>query len=243
MKAEDLSVRVRRFLLPDLNLESIASKPGAPGRFLRGTRIWGWLVPPLQAGAPRKLKAGKVQKRCRSAYVNDLRKVKGDDLLKVESQILAGYEAALDRISRVEQRAGVFLGASVLTSSLVLGNASLLLSNTDRLETPYLQIAAGALAIASACAIIGAFRAVQTTLFTFSRAIPTSAKKVLERRTLRGEHLTRDYVAALFVATDRAATIGDWKVNQLKAARRWILVTTSGVVVLTIVVLVDAVWR
>jgi hypothetical protein len=242
IEEQDLARRVRRFQLADLNSERIAARPGSRRRSLRATAVWAWLIPPLQGGAARKLTIGKVQKRCRDSYVEDLRGVKGDDLLEIKAQILDGYEAALERISRVEGRANLFLGASVLTSSLVLANAGLLLSHTDGLKAPYLQIAAAVLALAGGCAIIAAFRALQTTLFTFSRATPTAAKKVHERRRLKGKRLTREYVAALFIATDRLGVVGDWKVGQMKAARGWILATTAGVVALTIVVLADAVW-
>lgn len=237
----NLTRRARRFLLADLDEAPAVPKATQWRKRLYDTRLWRWLIPPLQAGAARKIEPKSIVTRCRSSYVDELRLVEGDDLLEIRSQILGGYQADLDRISRVEQRANIFLGASVLTSSLVLGNAGLLLSGSEKLAAPYLQIAAAALAIASACAIVGAFRALQATLFTFDRFPPTAPSHVFNRLPLKDDALIRDYVAATFVAANRAGSIADWKVDQMKGARRWILATTVGVAVLTIVVLVAAV--
>jgi hypothetical protein len=243
-KAErgELFGRARRFLLADLDAEPSTPTAKEWATRMRRSRLGRWLIPPLQGGAARHGHSGATVTRCKSSYVDELRHVTGGDLGELKAQILDGYESDLARTARVEQRANVFLGASVLTSSLVLGNAGLLLGSSEKLGTPYLQIAAGALAVASMCAIVGAFRALQTMLFTFHRINPVAAKNVFNRRRLTGDDLIRDYVGTLFIAANRAATVADWKVNQMKAARRWILATSFGVVVLTIVVLIDAVW-
>lgn len=236
---EDLRHRARRFFLPDLDRAPVDVKPTEWSRRLRETRLWSWVQPPMKGGSPRKLPGERIRKRCRADYRRQLRHLSEQDLAEVRTQISEGFERNRARIAGAEQRATVFLGASVLTSSLVLGNAGLLLGTGPGLDAPFLQIACAVLAIASACAIVGAYRALQTTMSTFGRLTPTNPKAVAERLGLSGDDLVRDYVAAVFVATNRAATIADWKIARLKSARQWILATMAGVVALTIVVLLD----
>ena len=244
MKPKALRRLVRRFFLPDLDGEAVVRKPTDWRRRFRDTRLWHWLVPPMSGGAPRHVSKGPILKRCRADYLHELKHVSGADLAEIKEQIDEGYAGNRERIAGAEQRATVFLGASVLTSTLVLGNAGLLLGTSPDLDAPYLQIACAVLAVASACAIVAAYRALQATMSTFGRTRPTTAfvvAKRLEKRKLRGENLTRDYVAAIFAASNRAGRIADWKIDRMKSARQWILATMAGVVALTIVVLADAV--
>jgi hypothetical protein len=237
----DLRHQVRRFFLPDLDGKAVVRKPWEWRRRFRDTRLWHSLQPPLKGGSPRKLPSSPIRARCRADYCRELRHVRGDDLAEVKAQIREGFDRNRARIAGAEQRATVFLGASVLTSSLVLGNAGLLLGTSASLDSPFLQIACAFLAVAGGCALVAAYRALQTTMSTFGRLTPSNPKVVFERLDLKGEDLIRDYVAAVFAATNRAATIADWKIARMKSARQWILATMGGVVALTIVVLVDAI--
>lgn len=241
VEPEDLHHQVRRFFLPDLDAKAVVRKPRQWRLRFRETGLWQWLQPPLKGGSPRKLPGESIRARCRADYRRELRNVRGGDLIEVKAQISEGHDRNRARIAGAEQRATVFLGASVLTSSLVLGNAGLLLGTSASLDAPFLQIACAVLAVAGACAIIAAYRALQATMSTFGRLTATNPKVVVERLDLKGEDLIRDYVAAVFAATNRAATIADWKIARMKSARQWILATMVGVVALTIVVLLDAV--
>jgi hypothetical protein len=241
MGPEALRRLVRRYFLPDLDGEAVVRKPTEWRRRFRDTRLCRWLAPPMSAGAPRHVLRGPILERCREDYRRELKHVRGEDLAEIKEQISDGFVQNRERIAGAEQRATVFLGASVLTSTLVLGNAGLLLGTSPDLDAPFLQIACAVLAIASACAIVAACRALQATMSTFTRTRPTTALAVTERLDLRGEDLTRDYVAAIFAAANRAGRIADWKIARMKSARQWILATMTGVVGLTIVVLADAV--
>jgi hypothetical protein len=240
LKPADLRDRVRRYFLPDLDGEVVVRKPTEWRRRFHDTRVWCWISPPMGGGAPRHVPKGPILDRCRKDYRRKLKHVSGEDLAEIEEQISEGYAGNRERIAGAEQRATIFLGASVLTSTLVLGNAGLLLGTSPTLDAPYLQIACVVLGVASACAIVAASRALQATMSTFTRTRPTTASVVFKRRKRRGDRLTRDYVASIFAATNRAGRIADWKIARMKSARQWILATMAGVVALTIVVLVDA---
>jgi hypothetical protein len=232
-----LRARVRRYALADLDAPTLGWHPREWRTRVELSLPWRWIVPPLGEGTARRPHPD-LFKRAHAAYAWKVRKLTGDDLTTVTAQISDGYEHALGRIALFEQRATIFLGTSALTSSLIVGNASLLIG-TSKLNDPYLELAAISLAVAGICAVFGAFRALQASMFTFVRSPPTSSGAVANRFDLRGDELARVYVGALFVSAARADVVANWKGEQLRGARRWVLMTTTGVVALTIIVLLD----
>jgi len=232
-----LERHVRRYLLGDPAAEGIGWRD--PWDRLRRSMLGRWIVSPLKGGASRRLTAGAA-KRSRGAYAEQMSGVTGDDLRELKEETLLGYEHQRERVAGIEQRATFFLGAAGLTTSLVLANASLLLG-AGKLESPWLELAAAALAVASACAIAAGIRAMQATMITFVRTPPNAVTTVVDRRRLKADALLCSYVGALLVAQGRAGVIGDWKIRRLASARRWFFAAIAGVVVLTAFVLVDAV--
>ena len=161
-------------------------------------------------------------------------------MVELRDEALRGYQKQADRGTAIEQRANFFLGATGLTTSLVLGNAGLLLG-TARLQAPWLGLAMGALAIASACSVVAGLRAMQAAMFTFGRAAPDGPSELFHRGELRGDPLTRAYAGSLLAAQDREAIVSDWKVARVKTARRLFLGVIGGIVLLTVFVLLEAI--
>lgn len=237
MDREALSLHARRHVIGDWAEPGIGWQGRVVERFQRG-RIWRFLVPPLRGGAPRRDLSQPAVKRSIQAYSESIQ-VSGDDLLLLREESAAGFEHQRERCAGIEQRANFFLGASGLTTSLVLANAGLLLG-AGKLSAPWLQLSAGALAVASVCAIWAGFRAMQATMSTFHRTPPLSVAKISRRSRLAADGMSRDYVAANFVGANRESLIGDWKIDRLAAARRWFLGTICGIVLLTGFVLISA---
>ena len=159
-------------------------------------------------------------------------------LEELKEQALLGYEHQRERIAAVEQRANFFLGAAGLTTSLVLANAGLLLG-ASKLGSTYRVLAAAVLAAASLCAIAAGLRALQATMITFIRAPPNGVPRLMKRRHLSKDELLHAYIAALVVGQHRLSVIADWKIGRMKEARRWFVLVTVAIVVLTGFVLAD----
>jgi hypothetical protein len=227
----------RRYSIDDLGAPGLGWQRHIAVRFRR-TAFWRWAVPPLRGGTHHTaLDLGVVNRSARD-YAGDLAEASGSDLAEIKEAALLGYQEQRERIGAIEQRANFFLGAAGLTTSLVLANAGLLLG-TDRLSSPLLQLAAVALGLASLCAVVAGFRALQATMVTFLRLPPNSVPKLQRRSKLSGDEMDRFYTATLFVAEYREWAVADWKVSRLAATRRWFLGTIVGVMLLTAFVLVE----
>jgi hypothetical protein len=209
------------------------------GARLRRSSLWRWLIPPLDGGAPRYFD-DEVAREARSYYEQFVATSELGDLTELKEQALLGLGQQQDRCAVAEQRASFFLTAAGLTTSLVVANAGLLLG-AGKLQSPWLQCAAAALAIASICSVMAGFRAIQGTSYTFSRAAPNAEERIFERSKLSGSAQVKAYVASLLVAARREGEVATWKVERLKAARRWFFGTIGGIVLLTAFVLVEVV--
>jgi hypothetical protein len=238
MSEKQLRWHARRYLLADLGAPGMGWQGRIRERFRRGA-LWRWAAPPLKGGATKGLPPA-IADRSRDAYAASLTKARGEDLAELKQEALLGYEHQRARVTGVEQRANYFLGAAGLTTSLILANAGLLLG-TGKLQAPWLGLAAGALALASVCAIGAGARALQASMVTFVRSPPNGSAKVLARRKLKGDELVRAYLGALLVAQARASAVGDWKIERLGSARRWFIGVIAGIVLLTVFVLAEAV--
>lgn len=232
---KQLRAYARKFFIRDLG----ASRLGAKERRERLIRSAPWRIydPPLKGGSTRSPRQ-EMFERSREAFAELLASSDEATLEDLKEQALLGYEHQRERIGTVEQRANFFLGAAGLTTSLVLANAGLLLG-ADKLESPWRTLAAAALLIASLCAIAAGLRALQATMITFVRAPPNGVPRVMKRRRLGKNELLHAYVAALLVGQHRLSVIADWKIGRMKEARRWFVIVTGAIVVLTGFVLAD----
>lgn len=164
--------------------------------------------------------------------------LRGDSLKEVVEQTLHGYEREEDRIDGIQQRATFFLGATGLTTSLVLVNGSLLYGSNP-LHSFGVRIAVGVLlAIAGLAFVAAGLAALDATTITFDRALPNSAWQIEGRLGLGADDARRDLLAALLLAGQRAEAIGDWKLRQLKGARLLFALGMALVVIASIVVLI-----
>ncbi len=236
MGARELGLHARRFLVENLAAEGIGWRGSTFRARVRRGAVARWINPPPHGGAVQFSLDPPAVRRTEGIYMRQLRRAGGDDLERLSEQAITGTQQQRERSARIDQRANFFLGASGLTTSLVLANAGLLLG-TGKLEPPWLQSAACALGIASFCAVVAGYRAMQATMSTLSRPSPNSAPLVTRRAKMSGDELTRAHMAALFVAENRERSFSDWKLVRLSEARRWFVGVILGVVVLTVVVL------
>jgi hypothetical protein len=220
------------------DLDSTAFSWRHPWTRVSRSRLWRWIVPPLAGGATAHLPREAFE-RSQSIYTDQLSGPAAEDMAELREEALRGYQKQADRCTAIEQRANFFLGAAGLTTSLVLGNAGLLIG-TGKLHAPWLGLAMGALSVASVCAIAAGFRALQAAMYTFGRAAPNGPNELIRRGKLRGDELIRAYAGALLAAQDREAIVSDWKVARVKTARRLFLGVIAGVVLLTAFVLLEA---
>lgn len=234
---DDLCLHTRRYLLVGLADEPLRWGADPVKRFRRSS-LSRWVMPPLKGGSRRRLTGGAAE-RSRSAQAELMTAIETPELMELKEQALLGYEHQRQRLAETEQRANFFLGTAGLTTSLVLANAGLLIG-AGKLDPPWSGLAAGALAVASVCAIASGLRAMQAVMISFFRTPPNAVDRVFDRASLKGEELLRVYVAALLVAQGRAGAIGDWKINRLRGARRWFVAAIAGVVFLTAFVLAEA---
>jgi hypothetical protein len=194
------------------------------------------MVPPLEGGAFRNELGPDTMSRSVQAYAENLGNPGSDELLLLRDEAAAGYDQQSARCLGIEQRANFFLGASGLTTSLVLANAGVLIG-AGKLASPWLQLSIVALGMASTCAIAAGFRAMQATMSTFGRIPPNSVVKISRRSRLSGDKMGRLYIAANFVGAHRENVVGNWKIARLSAARRWFLGTMCAIALLTVFVL------
>lgn len=239
LREDALALHVRRYLLGNLTGEALGWRTDLRGR-LRRSAFGRRVAPPLKAGAGRRL-TGSAAERSRLAHAELLKSTERPELAELREQALTGYEHQRERSAETERRANFFLVTAGLTTSVVLANAGLLLG-ADRLHAPWRTLAAAALAAASVCAIASGLRAMQAMMVSFLRTPPNSVDRILNRRSVVSDALAGLYVAALLAAQGRAGTIGDWKINRLRDARRWFVGAIGAVVLLTGCVLADAVW-
>ncbi|HEX4305663.1 MAG TPA: hypothetical protein VHZ54_06495 [Solirubrobacterales bacterium] len=239
LRDDDLREHARAFLVANL------SGPRVNGvsrrKRLRLSAVGRWFFPPLSGGANRNPR-NETADQVREHQTRTLTPTVDDDLAELKEEALRGHETLAERCAVLEQRANFFLGAAALTSSLVLANSGLLLG-TGKLGEPWLLIVAIFLALSSVCAVVAGLRAMQAAMTTFMRATPSSVSAILRRAELAGPNLTRAYIGALLVAQNREEVVGNWKLDRLKAARRWFLATVVGVACLALTVLADVVWR
>lgn len=243
MSLEALQAHARRHTTICLG-ESGLGWQGHFGARLRRTGFWCWLRPPLQGGAP-KLGIERAAGWAQGKYEEDLGRADDVALTALTEQAAAGFNEEGIRLGVLEQRANFFLGAAGITTTLVVASSGLLLGAKDaHLHSPWLQLAATALVVASACSLFAALRAAQAAMAAFGRWAPSGVEGVIARSQAgEAEAITRAYIGALQVGTLRNQVIGNWKMHRLKSARRWFAGMISAMFVLTLVVLLDALTR
>jgi len=234
LSEKQLRFHVRKYFFIGLTAKRL--EKGSKEYRQRGA-LWRRLDPPLKGGSGRKV-ANPAFKRSREAFAELLASSNRQALGELKEQALLGYEHQRQRVAAAEQRANFFLGAAGLTTSLVLGNAGLLLGSS-RLDSTWRLLAALALVAASLCAIAAGLRALQATMITFDRAPPSGVPRIVERRKLPEDELLHAYTAALLVGQHRLSVIAAWKIDRMKNARHWFLLITVGVAVLTAFVLAN----
>ncbi len=164
----------------------------------------------------------------------------GLDLADLDNLIAAatdGYERAEKRIEGIQQRASLFLGATGLTTSLVLVNGSLLYGNGPLHPFGFLVAVGVLLMFAALTLVIAGIAALDATTVSFDRAHPNSPPQVEARLDLESCEARRDLLAAMLLAIRRAEVIGDWKLHQLRRARSAFGVSVVCVVVASVLVL------
>jgi hypothetical protein len=166
-------------------------------------------------------------------------KVYDRDLDQLKEEAETGYAHELGRNTTAEQRANFFLAAAGLSTTVILANAGLLVGS-NRLNPPWLLPGAATLALATCCAIVSGFRAMQVSVSQFQRIWPTNGGEIRARNERHGGSRTRAYVAMLLVACDRESALAEWKFARLRSARRWFLGMIGSLALLTAVVLAEA---
>jgi hypothetical protein len=218
-----------------------------PWQWARHHRPWLSIAPPLNGGAPRRV-SPEAANCSREAYFDLLSKLKasGDEREKAFEQLREqaelGDQRQRDRGTGVETRSSYFAGAAGLTTTLVLANAGLLLGQ-DKLDSPLRWMAGAALLVASFCAVMTGLRALQASMVTFVRCPANSVSRIVARR--RSPHMASlecRYIAALLLSQNRNSVVGDWKITRLQEARGWFAVVIAGVVVVTVMVLIQAIF-
>lgn len=137
------------------------------------------------------------------------------------AQARDGYKQEQSRIDGIQQRASFILAATGVTTAGVLANGSLLIGG-DALPSLGMRIAVGALLmIATVALAVAAYAALEATMIMFELAQPNSPWQV-ERRVekVSREEEPRYVLATTLLAAERAEVIGDWKIRQVKRARR-----------------------
>ena len=143
----------------------------------------------------------------------------GDILGERIEQARLGYEREEARIDGIQQRATFFLGATGLTTSLVLVNGGLLYGS-DALSPDVVRKLVGILLLLAASLLfIAGMAALDATTITFDRLLPDSTRQIMRRIGLGEEEARRDLLAALLLGARRAEVVGDWKLSKLMRAR------------------------
>lgn len=234
----------RKYLIADrLNEEAVTG----PWPWIRRHRPWLSLAPPLNGGAPRRV-SPEAADCSREAYAEllDKSKASGDDrekaLEQLREQAESGDQRQRDRGTGAETRSNYFAGAAGLTTTLVLANAGLLLGQ-DALDNPLRWMAGAVLLVASFCAVMTGLRALQASMVTFVRCPANSVSRIVARRKAPDlKSLEARYIAALLVSQNRNSVVADWKITRLQGARGWFAVVIAGVVMVTVLVLVQAIF-
>jgi hypothetical protein len=192
-----------------------------------------WLVsPPLPWGAPRMLADDRRQAsepspvaHAINSFASSLRG-NGDDAERFDTsvgpelveQARSGWERAVARHTGIESRAGTFIQAAGLTTTVVLVNNALL-SGDDRVTGNSRTVFIVAIVVASALLLVAGFYGLVAVMRTFGRVAPDNATRLIERAGVAEEyerHIRR--VAALLVAQRRTSIVADWKLARLKRA-------------------------
>jgi hypothetical protein len=114
-------------------------------------------------------------------------------------------------VAGIEARAGTFVQAAALTSTLVLGNQCLITGDHPVRHAPAKWIFLGAIVTASAALIVSGIYGLFATMRTFDRVAPNTSPRILEHsRASAATGLAQDTRAAL-LAQRRISLIGDWK--------------------------------
>jgi hypothetical protein len=235
---DELQRHARQFFIDDFGSERMGWRGHLRDRFKRSS-CWRWIVPPPIGGSVSYPYSEAVNEY-RDVNTKDFSEAEGDDLLRLTEEALLGYEEQGARGAGLEQRASFLLGAAGLTTSLVLANAGLLLG-AGELRAPWLNLSAGALALATLCAVAAGWRAMQAAMLPFARSVPNSVAELSRRGQLSGDDLNRAYAGSLLSSQSREWSIANWKIARLAAAQRWFLATILGVVALIGFVLANAV--
>lgn len=157
-------------------------------------------------------------------------------------QAQIGFEREEARVDGVQQRATFFLGATGLTTSLVVVNGGLLYGSNP-ISPNGARIAVGImLLLAAVLLFIAGMAALDATTVTFDRVLPNSVRQIRQRLALSGDEARRDLLAALLMAARRAEVVGDWKLQKLMRARLAFGLAVVLVLIAGLVVLVAALW-
>jgi hypothetical protein len=179
----------------------------------------------------------EVQTETRTALSDSVHgKILGERI----EQARLGYEREEARIDGIQQRATFFLGATGLTTSLVLVNGGLLYGS-DALSPDLARDLVGILLLLAASLLfIAGMAALDATTITFDRLLPDSTRQILRRMELGEEESRRDLLAALLLGARRAEVVGDWKLSKLMRARLMFGLAVMVVLIAGVAVLLTA---
>jgi len=163
------------------------------------------------------------------------------DLETLTADAADGYARAEKRIEGIQQRASLFLGATGLTTSLVLANGSLLYGSGPLRSFGVLAAVGVLLTLATVMLVRAGIASLDATTVSFDRALPNSPPQVEARLELDHAEARRDLLVALLLAVRRAEVIGDWKLHQLRSARSAYGVSVACVVIASVLVLAQVV--
>ena len=139
-------------------------------------------------------------------------------------QAKEGYEQEKLRIDGIQQRASFVLGAAGVTTAAVLANGGLIYGRNGEVFPSHAgRITVGVLlGLATLALAVAAYAALEATMVMFELAQPNSSWQVIRRMNeLSGKEEPRFVLVTTLLATQRAEVIGDWKIRQVKRARRF----------------------
>jgi hypothetical protein len=206
--------------------------------------------PPLGWGAPRWLKRSKaivdVRKEGEQSFEDSLGNLVDDGVVQ---NATAGWEAARTRLAGIETRAGTFVQAAALTSTLILVNQGLIVGDHPVRTAPAKWVFLGAIVVASVALVISGIYGLFATMRTFDRVVPNSVARIIERSKLQREPTDRTaldlrarkrHVAAVLMAQRRTSLVGDWKLARLKRATVFFGIAIAAIALASGTFLVDA---
>lgn len=226
---------------------------GTPGQ---GSLTWGrfwqrlirhgtvrWFFPFLPGGGRRR-----IDIECANSYRRDefdqLRQKIGDPAAEgtrsnlIEEQAEHAMASAASRVAAMEERATMLIGASGLTTTLVLTNAGLF--GEDGVGGTMRMVIFIILGLASFLSLLAGARAIQVTTINWDRGYPDSADRLAERASLPAEEMEVFRAAALVIAARRAVDIGSWKSKLLAQARSMFLAAIFLVFAATVCFVISA---